>query len=97
MEELVLEMRLFFDDLLGYGFQIIENFTDGSENKRYLTNFKEYDVRKYQDNMVIELWEKDRYIAYKIVLHVDEIKNIKLKENTLQLNKEYVTIIIAGI
>ena len=81
MRESVLEMRLFFEDLLGYSFQIIENFTDGSKEKRYLTYFKDYDIKEYHGKIVIELWEKDRYLAYKIVLHQNEIKNIKISKN----------------
>ena len=94
MNQNILEVKMFLDEVLSYSLCIRNYFKDGGKEKHYINNFKFYDIEKTKSNTILKLWSNELCLSYILYLSEDEIKNIKINDNLLQLEKEYVTIIL---
>lgn len=94
MKENILEMKMFLDEAMSYSLCIKDYFKDGSKEKHYINNFRYYDMKEVESGIVLKLWSNELCLAFLLYLTGDEIKNIKINDNLLQLEKEYVTITI---
>lgn len=94
MKENILEMKMFLDEALSYSLCVKDYFKDGSKEKHYINNFRCYNTKEIKSGVVLKLWSHELCLSYILYLTESEIKNIKINDNLLQLEKEYVTITI---
>ena len=95
MEENILEMYLFLKEAEGYNLCIENNFKDGSYERYYIKNFKLYNIEKHYNKFIIKFYNNNKNNpSFNVNLSKNELLNIKINDNLLQLEKEYVTIIL---